>query len=291
MKKILAILLAALMLISFAACGKKPAAPKAEEPETPASDAGVANPWKEVSADEINGCIGYQFGIPENAADIVYLWNETDGIAEMQFKLNDCDYTARAKKTDALEDISGMNYDFSNNEDNYGKGPDIFISNNDQELRGDYYLLEAENEFVNLGVWFYENETDKYSFSLSTVTDSFVDMPQNEVFILGDAKSNPAEYSREFWEAQYPGENICPFTIDENGTEYNYYWVSSLNGWDGTMSSWIKQPFNWNGWHKTADGAIVNKDETLKITDNWAKGEESMSSFCTVTTEAYVPAE
>ena len=99
---------------------------------------------------------------------------------------------------------------------------------------------------------------------------------------------DPAEYSREYWEARYPGENVCPFYIEENGTEYSYYWVSGLDGWDGTMASWISQPFNWNGWHKTADGSIVNKDENLKITDNWANGDESMSSFCTVTTEPYI---
>ena len=95
-----------------------------------------------------------------------------------------------------------------------------------------------------------------------------------------------AEYSREFWEAKYPGENLCPFSIEENGKEYSYYWVSGLEGWDGTMASWIKQPFNWNGWHMTDDGCIVNKDETLKLTDDWKDGE-SMSSFCTVTTEKY----
>lgn len=98
---------------------------------------------------------------------------------------------------------------------------------------------------------------------------------------------DPAEYEMSFWEAKYPGENVCPFSIDENGVERSYYWVSSLEGWDGTMASWIKQPFNWNGWHKTADGSIVNKDETLKITDNWANGDEGMSSFCTVTTVPY----
>lgn len=100
-------------------------------------------------------------------------------------------------------------------------------------------------------------------------------------------EGDPAEYSREYWEAKYPGENICPFTIDENGVERNYYWVSGLEGWDGTMANWINQPFNWNGWHKTADGCIVNEDETLKITDNWANGDEGMSSCCTVTTEPY----
>ena len=102
-----------------------------------------------------------------------------------------------------------------------------------------------------------------------------------------DAEGDPAEYSREYWEEKYPGENICPFTIDENGVERSYYWVSGLEGWDGTMAAWIEQPFNWNGWHKTADGCIVNEDETLKITDNWANGDEGMSSCCTVTTEPY----
>lgn len=100
-------------------------------------------------------------------------------------------------------------------------------------------------------------------------------------------EGDPAEYGREFWEAKYPGENICPFTIDENGTERSYYWVSGLEGWDGTVAAWIKQPFNWNGWHVAADGAIVNKDETLKITDDWATGKEGLSSCCTVTTEKY----
>ncbi len=53
------------------------------------------------------------------------------------------------------------------------------------------------------------------------------------------------------------------------------------------MASWITQPFNRNGWHVAEDGAIVNGDETLKITDDWASGEQSMSSYCVVTTEKY----
>lgn len=100
-------------------------------------------------------------------------------------------------------------------------------------------------------------------------------------------EGDPVEYGREYWEEKYPGENICPFYIDVNGTEYSYYWISGFDGYDGTIESWLAQPFNWNGWHKTDDGAIVNDDETIKISDNWANGEESLSSFCTITTEKY----
>lgn len=291
MKKILALFLSALILVGFAACGEN-ASPDTdtEITEKPASgNSGVVNPWTEATADEIEGYIGYRFGVPENAENVKYFWNETDGISEMQFIIDEIEMTSRAKKTDALEDISGMNYDFSGNDDNYGHGPDIFISNNVQELRGDYYLLSQENECVNLGLWFYQGTAASYSFSLGYITDKgFPEMSQyaSEIFILENPQGDPAEYSMDFWAAKYPGENICPFTIDENGTERSYYWVSSFEGWDGTMESWIKQPFNWNGWHKTDDGAIVNEDETLKITDDWAN-VESMSSCCTVTTEKY----
>ncbi len=103
-----------------------------------------------------------------------------------------------------------------------------------------------------------------------------------ELVIEGD----PAEYSMDYWAEKFPGENICPFSIEENGKEHSYYWVSSFEGWDGTIIAWIKQPFNWNGWHMTEDGCIVNKDETFKITDNWVNGE-GMSSNCVVTTEKY----
>lgn len=136
-----------------------------------------------------------------------------------------------------------------------------------------------------------ENNTDTSADTQQTSSDNSETALQSEQEpsetesepIEGD----PVEYGREYWEEKYPGENICPFYIDENGTEYSYYWVSGFEGYDGTIESWLSQPFNWNGWHKTDDGAIVNEDETLKITDSWANGEESMSSFCTVTTEKY----
>ncbi|MCQ2435256.1 MAG: hypothetical protein MJ062_08475 [Oscillospiraceae bacterium] len=304
MKKMFVIVPAAAMLLSLAACGKTPSSDQevttvptsAAETTQPASaENQLGNPWTEVSADDIYNYLGYRFGIPEGAEEICYFWNETNGIAEMQFKnAQGYSLTARAKKTDALEDISGMYYDFGDNTDNYGYGPDCFIRNNDQELRGDYYLYGQEGEYAELGVWFYEGSADSYSFSLSTVNDTdFIDISQDagEVFILeaaDDAANEAEQYSMEYWEAAYPGENVCPFYIEIDGVQYSYYRVSGLD--ESTMRTWIDTPLNWNGWHLVGDD-IVNGDETFRMTDDWAgeEPEQSFSSCCVVTTERYDP--
>ena len=99
-------------------------------------------------------------------------------------------------------------------------------------------------------------------------------------------EGDPAEYSMDYWAEKYPGENICPFSIEIDGVEYSYYRISGLD--EGTMATWIKTPMNWNGWHLVGND-IVNGDETYKMTSDWIgeNPEQSFSSGCTVTTEPY----
>lgn len=148
--------------------------------------AGMANPWADVSAEEIEELVGIGFGVPEGASDVIYLWNESDGIAEMRFTLDGILFYARAKKTDAPEDISGFYYDFSDT-DNFGEGPDCYIRNNGQELRGDYHLCRSEEGDVSLGLWYYSCKKGAYSLSLGYITDlGFCGITDyaGEVFIL-----------------------------------------------------------------------------------------------------------
>lgn len=104
----------------------------------------------------------------------------------------------------------------------------------------------------------------------------------SELTVDGD----PAEYTQSYWEEKYPEYMFCTFYIEENGVEKSYFWPMGYEDLDGTMEKWIECPLNWNGWHKTDDGCIVNRDETLKLTDEWVN-EEGLSSFCTVATEPY----
>ena len=95
-------------------------------------------------------------------------------------------------------------------------------------------------------------------------------------------KEDPTNYPQEYWEKLFPGYTFAYFYINENGTDKPYYWALSGHG---TLDDWLVQPFNWNGWHKTAKGEIVNASETLKITKE--SMESSFSSGCTYYTEPY----
>ncbi|MDO4499779.1 MAG: hypothetical protein Q4B60_00740 [Erysipelotrichaceae bacterium] len=112
----------------------------------------------------------------------------------------------------------------------------------------------------------------------NTSSENINNTLDSNVEIDGD----PIQYSMDYWQEKFPGKNICPFYIEENGVEYPYFLVMEFGC---TMNEWIETGFNWNGWHKLGDD-IVNGDETLKIVSQWV-GEEpeySFSSSCTVNT-------
>lgn len=179
MKRIFAVLLVLVMVFSLAACGKKseskPAGADKAGTETDAGaapageNAGMANPWVECTLDDIETYIGWRFGIPDGATDATFRWNETIGLAEMIYTVDGTEWCARMQKTDAFEDISGMNYELEEDSDNYGYGPENPIKDyaGDQYM-GKQYLLETDEGTVNLGLWYYEKEG--LMFSLGCVS-------------------------------------------------------------------------------------------------------------------------
>ncbi len=69
---------------------------------------GIANPWREVTEEELKAYLGISFGIPKDAEDVAYYVLNEGELLEMQFSADDRLYNARIKKTDAFTDISGM---------------------------------------------------------------------------------------------------------------------------------------------------------------------------------------
>ena len=81
--------------------------------EAPSEEAvGIANPWTEMTEDELLEASGMTFGVPEDAKDVVYRWLEDESLAEMQFMLGEDEYCARIMPDDLeegqLDNISDM---------------------------------------------------------------------------------------------------------------------------------------------------------------------------------------
>lgn len=77
------------------------------------SSANMPNPWTQSSAEEMASKLGTPVLLPEGAQNIVYRALSSEGLYEIDFDYNGLRYTYRLKKTDALEDISGLYYDWT----------------------------------------------------------------------------------------------------------------------------------------------------------------------------------
>lgn len=102
MKKTVALLLAALLTVSFAACSQKTSDSKTTDDT---ENVQIPNPIKEVDSADAFRSIGISVDAPEDAKDVTYR-NIGGEIAEVVFTLNEHVYTLRASKTQS--DFSGL---------------------------------------------------------------------------------------------------------------------------------------------------------------------------------------
>ena len=80
----------------------------------------VANPWEEVSVERLRELAGTYFSVPEDAQNVVCLWNAAAKMAEMDFSRSGGEYSFRAQPvaldSNQLADISGMYFTWENEE-------------------------------------------------------------------------------------------------------------------------------------------------------------------------------
>lgn len=82
---------------------------------------GLANPWEELTGEQLQEVSGLSFGVPEGAEDVIYRWLGSEGLAEMQYNWNGGEYCARAEAAELEEgelmEISGMYFDWEYQEE------------------------------------------------------------------------------------------------------------------------------------------------------------------------------
>lgn len=77
----------------------------------------TVNPWRETTAEELMQTLGVEFGVPEDAENVVYRMLEAENLAEMQFVWCGAECCARIMPTAEFEDISGFFYDWDSEEE------------------------------------------------------------------------------------------------------------------------------------------------------------------------------
>ena len=137
----------------------------------PAGDeATLANPWRDVTGEELAQLSGISFGVPEGAEGIVWRWLESDGLAEMQFTMDGDEYCARIQPA-ALEDgelmnISGMYFDWEYEEDvTIGHCPGTLCQ-----------AKTGSEDWVELCLWYDSAPGLMYSLSVYTTEPDGLDL-------------------------------------------------------------------------------------------------------------------
>lgn len=131
---------------------------------------GLANPWQDMTAEQLLDVSGISFGVPEGAENVIYRWLSVEGLAEMQFTWNGDDFCARAEAAEledgALMEISGMYFSWENEED-------ILVGN----CPGTIGMAQTGSEdWVERCLWYDADTKVMYSLSVATTDPDGLDL-------------------------------------------------------------------------------------------------------------------
>ena len=158
------LLLAALFMLTLAACGKDDPAAPVEETEAASETApfGLVNPWAEADEAAVKAKFGITFSVPDSAKDVSYRIADSLGIAEMRFTLDGVEWNARIAESEEFNDVSGMNYVWQKQEKAaLGK------------ISGSVRTCVADGKNVGVGLW--HNPTLNMMFTLSASSEKTLD--------------------------------------------------------------------------------------------------------------------
>ena len=122
------------------------------------STAQIANPWREITLDDIAAATGTVITLPDDAQNVYCQVMDEDILYEVSFLNQNRDVTYRMKKTAQEEDISGFHYDWSDIET-------VLFHDNEAMYR----KCTSEEDVIELASWY---DTDAgWMHSLGVIGD------------------------------------------------------------------------------------------------------------------------
>lgn len=165
-----------LMSISLAACGKTAEQKdnnvveeieevKEETKEEKEEVANVANPWTISDKQGILDATGFEMNAPDGATDVEYSYMADGKMAQMAYVYEDADWVYRIQPTEALTDISGMNYSWIVNMPGEVSGQEAQYLGYSEQAEDSEFIDDMF--FVMVVNWYDANAKATYSLSAS----------------------------------------------------------------------------------------------------------------------------
>ena len=114
----------------------------------------IANPWTEVTKEDVEKGLGTEIILPNDAKNVIYRFNSSIALYEILFDYDVLSFTYRIKKSAETEDISGLYYDWKMSYEETIEGYEANI-----------YRAVTEEDAIELITWFDSKEDISYSLS------------------------------------------------------------------------------------------------------------------------------
>ena len=140
----------------------------------------IANPWTDMTAEQLEETSGLHFGVPEDAENVVYRYLREEGLAEMLLSRNGDEYCVRARKITLsaadteIVDISGSYFDWQDEEE-FGFGACYGIMGRAPD--GDSWVERV--------LWYDPDQGIQYSLTIHTAEPGSLDLPGVAEKIIG----------------------------------------------------------------------------------------------------------
>ena len=294
-KLILTLTAAAVSMAMITGCGSssETAATEASQTESEAAESteaesteseedviGMANPWIESDEQGVLEATGFDMKAPEGATDVAYSYIPDNKLAQMQYVLDDINWTYRMEPSDELMDISGMYYGWT--EDDGDKGT---VSGREAVYYGYLAPEDSDEESAQLVNWY--DAVTGVTYSLSAVAKDLDGMDIQAyaeklyVPLQGEATDDPegdrANELKEYFigehESSYDGSKL---TISDNGDDtftvnIDIFRLCSLENAVGTFEN-HKMNFEAEDPNGNKMTGMIYRDSdnslTVKITDS-----------------------
>ena len=171
---------------------------------------GMPNPWTDSDEQGVLEATGFEIAAPEGATEVSYSYMEESKLAQVKYVLDDISWVYRMEPADELTDISGMYYEWTDEDKSEGT-----VSGREAVYYGYLAPEDSDEEDVQLVNWYDAVTGVTYSLSATAKDLDGMDIQayaeQLYVPLQGDATDDPAADRENELKDYFLGEHTSSY--------------------------------------------------------------------------------